>query len=172
MFQITHKLTSLFHVEFDSKEALFNYVGLYVRNTNFTLSPCKCLWEVQNFSRTTGLLLIFTTWKTSTNCTNCTFTTLTLNMKNNSQWLSKLWFVLGGGGWGGWGGISSKNKDKHLQANNSCALPISDSLPRRVRDINKIHTASDILCLLDRASLWQLKNKRPTWRHLLFYFTS
>jgi len=29
-----------------------------------------------------------------------------------------------------------------------------------------------ILCLLDRASMWQLKNKRPTWCHLLFYFTS
>ena len=29
-----------------------------------------------------------------------------------------------------------------------------------------------ILCLLGRASLWQLKNKRPTWCHLLFYFTS
>ena len=29
-----------------------------------------------------------------------------------------------------------------------------------------------ILCLLDRASLWYLKNKRPTWCHLLFYFTS
>jgi len=29
-----------------------------------------------------------------------------------------------------------------------------------------------ILCLLDRASLWLLKNKRPTWWHLLFYFTS
>jgi len=29
-----------------------------------------------------------------------------------------------------------------------------------------------ILCLLDRASLWQLNNKRPTWCHLLFYFTS
>ena len=29
-----------------------------------------------------------------------------------------------------------------------------------------------ILCLLDRVSLWQLKNKRPTWCHLLFYFTS
>ena len=28
------------------------------------------------------------------------------------------------------------------------------------------------LCLLDRASLWWLKNKRPTWCHLLFYFTS
>jgi len=28
------------------------------------------------------------------------------------------------------------------------------------------------LYLLDRASLWQLKNKRPTWCHLLFYFTS
>ena len=28
------------------------------------------------------------------------------------------------------------------------------------------------LCLLDRASLWELKNKRPTWCHLLFYFTS
>ena len=29
-----------------------------------------------------------------------------------------------------------------------------------------------ILCLLDLASLWQLKNKKPTWCHLLFYFTS
>ena len=29
-----------------------------------------------------------------------------------------------------------------------------------------------ILCLLDHALLWQLKNKRPTWCHLLFYFTS
>jgi len=29
-----------------------------------------------------------------------------------------------------------------------------------------------ILCLLDHASLWQLKNKRPTWCNLLFYFTS
>ena len=28
------------------------------------------------------------------------------------------------------------------------------------------------LCLLDRASSWWLKNKRPTWCHLLFYFTS
>jgi len=28
------------------------------------------------------------------------------------------------------------------------------------------------LCLLDRASLWLLKNKRPTLCHLLFYFTS
>jgi len=28
------------------------------------------------------------------------------------------------------------------------------------------------LCLFDRASLWSLKNKRPTWCHLLFYFTS
>jgi len=28
------------------------------------------------------------------------------------------------------------------------------------------------LCLSDRASLWSLKNKRPTWCHLLFYFTS
>jgi len=28
------------------------------------------------------------------------------------------------------------------------------------------------LCLLHRASLWQLKNKRRTWCHLLFYFTS
>jgi len=28
------------------------------------------------------------------------------------------------------------------------------------------------LCILDRASLWKLKNKRPTWCHLLFYFTS
>jgi len=27
-------------------------------------------------------------------------------------------------------------------------------------------------CRLKRASLWQLKNKRPTWCHLLFYFTS
>ena len=26
--------------------------------------------------------------------------------------------------------------------------------------------------LLDRAALWLLKNKRPTWCHLLFYFTS
>jgi len=25
---------------------------------------------------------------------------------------------------------------------------------------------------LDRASLWRLKNKRPTWCHLIFYFTS
>ena len=25
---------------------------------------------------------------------------------------------------------------------------------------------------MDRASLWDLKNKRPTWCHLLFYFTS
>ena len=30
----------------------------------------------------------------------------------------------------------------------------------------------NILCILDRASLWQLKNKRPTWCLLLFYFTS
>ena len=29
MFQITHKVTSLFYVEFDSKSALVNYVGLY-----------------------------------------------------------------------------------------------------------------------------------------------
>ena len=29
-----------------------------------------------------------------------------------------------------------------------------------------------ILCLLDRASLRHLKNKIPTWCHLLFYFTS
>ena len=29
-----------------------------------------------------------------------------------------------------------------------------------------------MLCLLGRASLWYLKNKRPTWCHLLFYFTS
>ena len=29
-----------------------------------------------------------------------------------------------------------------------------------------------ILRLLDRASLWYLRNKRPTWCHLLFYFTS
>jgi len=29
-----------------------------------------------------------------------------------------------------------------------------------------------ILCLLDRASLWLLKSKRPTWCHLLFYFIS
>ena len=29
-----------------------------------------------------------------------------------------------------------------------------------------------ILWLLDRASMWQFKNKRPTWCHLLFYFTS
>jgi len=28
------------------------------------------------------------------------------------------------------------------------------------------------LRLLDRASLWHLKNKRPNWCHLLFYFTS
>jgi len=28
------------------------------------------------------------------------------------------------------------------------------------------------LCLLDHASSWELKNKRPTWCHLLFYFTS
>jgi len=30
----------------------------------------------------------------------------------------------------------------------------------------------NFLCLLDRASLWELKNKRPTWCHFLFYFTS
>ena len=29
-----------------------------------------------------------------------------------------------------------------------------------------------ILCLLDRALLWWLKNKRPTWCHLLFYLIS
>jgi len=29
-----------------------------------------------------------------------------------------------------------------------------------------------LLCLLDRAPLWQLRNKRRTWCHLLFYFTS
>jgi len=29
-----------------------------------------------------------------------------------------------------------------------------------------------MLCILDRASLWQLENKRPTWCHYLFYFTS
>ena len=29
-----------------------------------------------------------------------------------------------------------------------------------------------ISCLLDRASLWYLKNKRPTWCRLPFYFTS
>jgi len=29
-----------------------------------------------------------------------------------------------------------------------------------------------ILCLLDLASLWLLTNKRSTWCHLLFYFTS
>ena len=28
------------------------------------------------------------------------------------------------------------------------------------------------LCLLDCASLWSLKDKRPTWCHLLFYFNS
>ena len=29
-----------------------------------------------------------------------------------------------------------------------------------------------ILCLLDHAALWYVENKRPTWCHLLFYFTS
>ena len=29
-----------------------------------------------------------------------------------------------------------------------------------------------VICLLDRASLWQLKNKKPTRCHLLFYCTS
>ena len=33
-------------------------------------------------------------------------------------------------------------------------------------------TSSFFLCLLDRVSMWQLKNKRPTCCHLLFYFTS
>ena len=31
---------------------------------------------------------------------------------------------------------------------------------------------NNVLCLLDRASLWLLKNKRPTWWQFLFYFTS
>jgi len=31
---------------------------------------------------------------------------------------------------------------------------------------------ANILCLLDRALLWELKSKRPIWCHLLFYFTS
>jgi len=34
----------------------------------------------------------------------------------------------------------------------------------------KIHTW--MLCISDLASLWLLKNKRPNWCHLLFYFTS
>jgi len=36
----------------------------------------------------------------------------------------------------------------------------------------KLRPSKLILCSLDRASLWWLKNKRPTWWHLLFYFTS
>jgi len=31
MLQVTHKVTSLFDVEFNSKAALVNYVGPYVR---------------------------------------------------------------------------------------------------------------------------------------------
>jgi hypothetical protein len=42
-----------------------------------------------------------------------------------------------------------------------------------ILNFNKLtKLVSVILCLLDRASLWQLKNKRPTSCHLLFYFTS
>jgi len=43
----------------------------------------------------------------------------------------------------------------------------------KARDVAMLPThQKNILCLLDRASLWQLKNKRPTWSHVLFYFTS
>jgi len=44
--------------------------------------------------------------------------------------------------------------------------------PLRIWRNSDIKYISCILCLLDRASLWYLKNKRPTWCHLLFYFTS
>ena len=93
MFQITHKLTSLFDVDFDSKAALVNYAGLYVWDANFALSPYNFLWEVQNFSKKAVYSLIFTTWKNATNCTNCTSKITNLNTKNNSHWLSKLWFL-------------------------------------------------------------------------------
>ena len=42
----------------------------------------------------------------------------------------------------------------------------------RVLPVSIRGASARILCLSDRASLWLLKNKRPTWCHLLFYFTS
>ena len=50
----------------------------------------------------------------------------------------------------------------------------SDSLPTWQYPVKQfpVQILKTISSLSDRASLWQLKNKRPTWCHLLFYFTS
>jgi len=49
----------------------------------------------------------------------------------------------------------------------------SFSIPGSLNFLNcSVNKQLIILCSLDRASLLKLKNTRPTWCHLLFYFTS
>ena len=59
----------------------------------------------------------------------------------------------------------------HLNAQCWEEVISSPGIWRHKSDIN-LSTFLMTWCLLDRASLWQLKNKKPTRRHLLFYCTS
>jgi len=66
----------------------------------------------------------------------------------------------------------------HLLLNTESYVLVTDNMGDFVKLLSfftsshSFHTKIPELSLLDHASLWYLKNKGPTWCHLLFYFTS